>query len=105
MVKIIDSLEVYNELMKHHRVVIDMHAEWCGPCKRIGPDFEKLSKLEEYKNIHFAKLDVDEMEQMNIPLESPKGVPNFVFIKNGQIIGTVSGANLAAIKAKLDELK
>ncbi len=44
-------------------VVVDFHATWCGPCKMIAPKIEVLAK--EHGNVHFFKVDVDELEVSN----------------------------------------
>ena len=42
-------------------VIVDFYAAWCGPCKIIGPKAEALS--EEFTDVAFAKVDVDENEE------------------------------------------
>ncbi len=102
MVKHIESLSDYEQLICNNNVIIDMYADWCGPCKRIAPDFERLSK--EYTHIHFAKLNVDDMGSMDLPLEEPKGIPYFVIIHNKEVVKTITGANLQVIIDELNKL-
>ena len=102
MITHIESLADYEELINNTNVIIDMYADWCGPCKRIAPDFEKLSN--EYLHIEFAKLNVDDMGGMGLPLDEPRGIPYFVIIHNKQVVKTITGANLAAVIVELDKL-
>lgn len=46
-------------LQQHKKVMVDFSADWCGPCKMIGPVFEKLAEKYE-KDMYFVKIDVDE---------------------------------------------
>lgn len=64
-------------------VVVDFHGEaWCGPCRAMNPVVKKLAS--EMADVTFVKVNVDEFEPAGI-----KGVPTFVFYKNGtEIKGT-----------------
>jgi thioredoxin 1 len=71
-------------------ILIDLSAEWCGPCKMFGPIFEKLSQDYQGEFI-FAKVDVDEnpvvAQKYNVT-----GVPTTLFIKGGELINKLVGA-------------
>ncbi len=71
-------------------VVVDFWAEWCGPCKQIGPSLEELS--EEYAGkIKIAKVNVD--ENPNSPAQlGVRGIPALFIIKDGQIVANKTGA-------------
>lgn len=71
-------------------VVIDFWAEWCGPCKMIGPIIEQIS--EEYKDkIVVGKVNVDENDDTT-SLYGIRNIPTVLFIKNGQVVDKVVGA-------------
>ncbi|MDR1117011.1 MAG: thioredoxin [Oscillospiraceae bacterium] len=62
-------------------VVVDFWAEWCGPCKIMGPIFEQLS--EEYDGkIKFCKLDVDENGELAAQY-NVMGIPTMILYKDG----------------------
>lgn len=77
-------------------VVIDFFATWCGPCKRIAPAFEDLAD-KYYPAIAFFKVDVDESPEL-VEMYSISAMPTFVFLKNGQVVKRVEGADMAALE-------
>jgi thioredoxin 1 len=70
--------------------MIDFWAEWCGPCRAIGPVVEELSKEFEGK-VNVGKVNVDHNPQlsMNYGITS---IPAILFIKNGQVVDKLVGA-------------
>ena len=62
MVKKINTKE-FNELNDEF-IVLDVFAEGCGPCKMMAPFFEEISELDEFKNVKFCKVNVDEEEEI-----------------------------------------
>ena len=71
-------------------VVVDFWAEWCGPCKQIGPALEELS--DEYDGkIKIVKINVD--ENPNSPAQmGVRGIPALFLFKGGQAIANKTGA-------------
>lgn len=83
-------------------VVVDFWAEWCGPCKQIGPALEELS--DEYAGkVKIAKVNVD--ENPNSPAQlGVRGIPALFLFKNGEIVSNKTGAApKAALKGWIDE--
>ena len=70
--------------------VIDFWAEWCGPCRAIGPVIEELSKEYDGK-VNVGKVNVDNNPQvsMNYGITS---IPAILFIKGGQVVDKLVGA-------------
>ena len=83
-------------------VVVDFWAEWCGPCKQIGPALEELSS--EYDGrIKIAKVNVD--ENPSIPSQlGVRGIPALFMFKDGQVISNkVGAAPKAALQGWIDD--
>ena len=78
-------------------VLIDFSAEWCGPCKMIGPILEELAPDMDGK-IKIVKVDVDSNNQtaMNYSVRS---IPTLILIKDGSVMGQHIGA---ASKAQIE---
>ncbi|OJV37800.1 MAG: thioredoxin [Bacteroidia bacterium 43-41] len=79
-------------------VVIDFWAEWCGPCKMIGPIIEQLG--EEYKDrVVVGKIDVDNNDEATSKY-GIRNIPTVLFIKNGKIVDKVVGAGAKTLFAE-----
>ena len=71
-------------------VVVDFWAEWCGPCKMIGPVLEELSD-EMGGKVKIVKVNVD--ENPNSPAQlGVRGIPALFIFKDGQVVANTAGA-------------
>ena len=96
--------ENYESLMASGQpVVIDFWAEWCGPCRMIGPIVEKLAEEFEGK-ANIGKCNVDESDDVPVKF-SVRNIPTIVFVKNGELVDKqVGAAPKATFVAKIDAL-
>ncbi len=71
-------------------VLVDFWAEWCGPCKMIGPALEEISDELDGKVI-IAKHNIDDHPDMPGKL-GVRGIPTMILFKDGQPVATKVGA-------------
>jgi len=72
-------------------VLVDFWAEWCMPCRLIGPIFEELANEMDADKVTFTKCDVD--TERNIAVKfSITSIPSILFFKDGQVMDQVVGA-------------
>ena len=70
--------------------VIDFWAEWCGPCRAIGPVIEELSKEYDGK-VNIGKVNVDHNPQISMDY-GITSIPAILFVKGGQVVDKLVGA-------------
>ena len=71
-------------------VLVDFWAEWCGPCRMIGPILEDLAK--EYAGrVKIVKVNVDD-SSVSAATYGVRGIPTLLLFKNGELVETKVGA-------------
>ena len=84
-------------------VIIKFTADWCGPCKRIQPQFEELASRPENDKVLFAICDVDKEEELS-GRANVRSLPTFLFLLNGGEIGRIEGSNIDGVAKMTAEL-
>ncbi|MBK6861397.1 MAG: thioredoxin [Saprospiraceae bacterium] len=83
--------------------VVDFWAEWCGPCKLVGPIIDELSS-EFGEKVKIGKLNVDTNPSVSMQF-GVRSIPTILFIKNGQVVDKqVGAASKATLKQKLEAI-
>lgn len=76
-------------------VMIDFWAEWCGPCKMIGPIIDEIGK--EYQDrVVVGKVDVDNNNDATAKY-GIRSIPTVLFIQNGEVVDKVVGAGAKSL--------
>jgi thioredoxin 1 len=96
--------ENFEELVQGDKpLMVDFWAEWCGPCRMIGPIVEELAQ--EYADqVVIGKVNVDENDELTEKFEI-KSIPTLLFFKNGEIVNKhVGAASKSVLEKKLKSI-
>lgn len=89
----------FDEIIKEGNVVVDFWAEWCGPCHRLAPIIEDLSKKYAGK-VKFVKVDTDKNPNLAMKYQI-YSIPNVFLFQNGVVKFSQPGAYPAPVMDKL----
>lgn len=81
----------FDDVLNSNTVVVaDFWAEWCGPCRMVGPSIEQLA--EEYAGkAAIGKVDIEENDDLATQY-AIRNIPTVLFFKNGQLVDKMVGA-------------
>ena len=83
-------------------VLVDFWAEWCGPCRALGPTIDALA-AEYAGRVRVGKLNVDENQQTTINFQV-RGIPAVMLFKGGRVVDQIVGvADKADFKRMIDK--
>ncbi len=71
------------------KVLVDLYADWCGPCKIMAPLIDELSEAD-MPNVKFCKVNVDECPEIAQKYDV-MSIPTFLVIENGEVKKTFLG--------------
>jgi len=74
-----------DELIKEGNYLVDFYAEWCGPCKMLGPILEEIED-----KINIIKVDIDKFQELTLKYRI-MSVPTLIFFKDGEKAEEVVG--------------
>lgn len=99
MIKYLEKNDNYLEIINKDNWIVDFYADWCGPCKMLGPVLEKI----DFANV--LKINVDEFSELASKF-GIMSIPTLIFYKNGCEKGKIIGFhNLEEIKKTFEQIE
>jgi thioredoxin 1 len=94
--------DTFDAEVKNSDVPVDFWAEWCGPCKQIGPALEEIA-TEMNGKVKVAKVDVDSNPNAAVQM-GIRGIPALFIFKDGEVVSNKTGAApKAALQSWIEE--
>jgi len=101
----VKDVNISKVLEEKELTVLDFWAEWCGPCKMLGPVIDSLSLDEENKDITIGKVNVDH-NNISANKYEVRSIPTILFLKNGEVVDKMVGyKSKQELQNKINSLK
>ncbi|KJZ76350.1 hypothetical protein HIM_04079 [Hirsutella minnesotensis 3608] len=99
----ITSKAAFDDLLKKHKhVVLQAHADWCGPCRVMSPILDKQAEEHGSDALAFAKFNIDSVPDLATEF-GISSIPAFLFFADGEKVKDVVGANPPALTKAVGE--
>ena len=86
----VNNLNEFNEKISKGRVLVDLFATWCGPCKMLAPILEEIDERKEAGDLLIVKVDVDEAGVIAARF-GIQSIPTLILFENGQAVKNALG--------------
>lgn len=97
----LNSQQEYQEYVKSQDLsVVHFYAPWADQCSQINDVIEEMSKLAEYKDVKFAKIEAEKVPDVSLKA-GITAVPTVVLVRNETVLDRVDGANPSALAEKV----
>ena len=87
----IKTVEDFDDI-RNGKLIVKFTAKYCGPCRVIAPEFEKISNDQQYDSFIFTEIDITEVPEIATHY-NVSCVPTFMFINRGEYIDGFSGVS------------
>ena len=94
MIKEINDNEVPDFINNNNLVILYFRADWCGPCRMVGPIVDEIAL--DNPDVNVGKIDVDSSDIISTKY-GIRSIPTILFIKNGEVVDKISGAVAKAV--------
>jgi len=90
--KVLTSQELREKILKKESFIVDMYADWCGPCRVLGPIVERVANKFEAENssVGVYKFDIETDKQLATEL-NVRSIPTIKAFKDGELVETKVG--------------
>ena len=105
IIELKDIADYYSIMALSKSLVVDFYASWCMPCMKLTPNLEALSKEEKYKDVVFAKINIDKSEFSElVDSFEISSIPLLHFYHKGKLEYTVQGTKMTQIIQNIDNI-
>jgi len=95
--------ENFEQKVKDKHALVDFSADWCGPCKQLGPALEAMSS--DYENVSFYKVNVEDSPELAARF-GVRGIPHIILFSPGlKITDTVIGNDVNKILKMVNSIE
>jgi len=90
--QVLTSIELKEKINNGEKFIVDMYADWCGPCRILGPIVEKVGQklVEEGSEVSVYKFDIETDKDLALEL-GVRSIPTIKAFKDGKLVETKVG--------------